>query len=147
MPFIYIVIAFWAGAVLPLQAAMNARLAKAIGGPIWAATFTSLAVAATLIVAGGLLLRTAPRTADLPSVPWWAWLSGICGAIFLGGTTFAIPKLGAANLVALVMAGQIICAMMLDSFGLLGLTAQPVSPQRILAAAMLVGGAALMSTR
>lgn len=147
MPMLFIFLAFCAGVVLPMQAAMNARLARVLGGPIWAATYTSLAVAATLIVVGGLVMRTASRTGDVASVPWWAWLSGLCGAIFLSATTFVVPRLGAANLVALVMTGQVLCAMALDSFGLLGLSAQPFSTQRMLAAGLLVAGAALMSAR
>ncbi len=147
MPMLFIMIAICAGAVLPAQAAMNGRLARSLGGPIWAATYTTLAVAVILVIAGSLIFKTAPRTTDLSGVPWWAWLSGACGAVFLVGTTFAIPRLGAANLAALVIAGQIICAMVLDRFGLLGLTAQPISMQRALAATLLIAGAALMSAR
>lgn len=147
MRLFYILIALCAGAVLPAQAAMNARLARALGGPIWAVVYTTLAVGAILIVVGGLVLRTAPRTTEWATIPWWAWLSGVCGAIFLVGTTASLPRLGAANLVALVLAGQIVCAMVLDYFGFLGLAAQPLSPQRLAAAGLIAAGAALMSAR
>jgi transporter family-2 protein len=147
MPLLYLVLAAFAGFMIPMQAAMNGRLAKAVGGPIWATAWTSLAVALTLTVAGGLLLRTMPRLNDISSVPWWAWLSGLCGAVFLGSTTFVVSRLGAAHMIALVMAGQVLCAMIIDRFGLFGLTAQPISTQRLFAAIFLVSGAALMSAR
>ncbi|MCB2014851.1 MAG: DMT family transporter [Sphingobium sp.] len=147
MPILYIAMAIWAGAVLPMQAAMNARLAQALGGPIWAAAYTSIGVVVLLAIVGVLLFKTAPRLTDVSSVPWWAWLSGVCGAIFLTATTIAVPRLGAASLIALVVTGQILCALAMDRFGLFGLEAQPLSLQRLLAAGLLVAGAALMSAR
>jgi len=130
-----------------MQAAMNARLAQALGGPIWAAAYTSIGVVVLLAIVGVLLFKTAPRLTDVSSVPWWAWLSGVCGAIFLTATTIAVPRLGAASLIALVVTGQILCALAMDRFGLFGLEAQPLSLQRLLAAGLLVAGAALMSAR
>lgn len=147
MPLTYLLIAFVSGAVLPMQAAMNGQLARTLGGPIWAAAFTSLSVVAFLVIlnfAGG---RALPRMDGLAAIPWWAWLSGLCGAIFLTGTTFAVSRLGAANLVALVITGQIIAAMLLDKFGLLGLTPQPLSTQRLLAAGLMAAGAVLISAK
>lgn len=126
---------------------MNARLAQALGGPIWAAAYTSIGVVVLLAIVGVLLFKTAPRLTDVSSVPWWAWLSGVCGAIFLTATTIAVPRLGAASLIALVVTGQILCALAMDRFGLFGLEAQPLSLQRLLAAGLLVAGAALMSAR
>ena len=130
-----------------MQAAMNARLAQALGGPIWAAAYTSIGVVVLLAIVGVLLFKTSPRLTDVSSVPWWAWLSGVCGAIFLTATTIAVPRLGAASLIALVVTGQILCALAMDRFGLFGLEAQPLSLQRLLAAGLLVAGAALMSAR
>lgn len=147
MAVIYLLIAFTAGAVLPIQAAINGQLARTLGGPIWAAAFTSLSVVAILVVFNMVSGKALPRVDGLAAIPWWAWLSGLCGAIFLTGTTFAVSRLGAANLVALVMAGQIVTAMALDKFGLLGLAAQPLSGQRLLAAGLMVAGAALISVK
>ncbi len=147
MPLIYLLIAFIAGAVLPMQAAMNGRLSNAMGGPLWAVVYTSLAVVVILVVFNMASGRALPRVDGLATIPWWAWLSGLCGAIFLTGTTFAVSRLGAANLVALVMTGQIVTAMILDKFGLLGLAAQPLSGQRLLAAGLMIAGVALISVK
>lgn len=147
MPLIYLFVAFIAGAVLPMQAAMNGQLARSLGGPIWAAAYTSLSVVVVLVAVNMASGRAMLRLDGLAAVPWWAWLSGLCGAVFLTGTTFAVTRLGAANLVALVITGQIVTAMLLDKFGLLGLTAQPLSGQRLLAAGLMAAGAVLISVK
>jgi bacterial/archaeal transporter family-2 protein len=147
MPLFYLFAAVFAGAMLPTQAAMNGQLARALGGPIMAAIYTSAAVVLTLVVFNMVSGRAMPRAIELATIPWWAWLSGLCGAIFLTITSFAVSRIGAASLVALVIAGQIITAIMLDSFGLLGLPPQPLNGQRMLAAALIVAGGALMSTQ
>jgi uncharacterized membrane protein YdcZ (DUF606 family) len=48
-------------------------------------------------------------------------------------------------MITLVMTGQILSSLALDNFGLLGLETQPLSLKRIVAAALLIGGAALMT--
>ena len=47
-------------------------------------------------------------------------------------------------MMALVMAGQVVCSLALDNWGLLGLDVQPASGRRLFAAALLLVGAALM---
>ena len=125
----YTLLAVLAGAMLPLQAAINARLGRVV-----------VTVALTLVAAP----ISRPQTAGLASVPWWAWLGGLCGAITLSATTAVAPRLGTARMIALVMVGQVICSLVLDQWGLLDLAAQPFSGKRIAAAALLLAGAALM---
>jgi len=47
-------------------------------------------------------------------------------------------------MIALVMTGQVLSSLVLDNFGLLGLPSEPLSLKRLTAAALLMGGAALM---
>jgi bacterial/archaeal transporter family-2 protein len=140
----YVALAFAAGATLPLQAAINARLARSVGSPIWAATISGAVLTVALVVVAYAVLRGGPRTGELGSTPWWAWTGGFCGAVILSATTAVAPRLGTAGMVALVMAGQVLCSLLLDHFGLLGVPVQPVSVKRLLAAALLLAGAALI---
>ena len=48
-------------------------------------------------------------------------------------------------MIALVVAGQVICSLLLDHFGLFGLAIHPLSARRFAAAALLIAGAALIS--
>jgi transporter family-2 protein len=140
----YVALAFVAGATLPLQAAINARLARLVGSPIWAAAISGAVLTVALVLAGAVVLREGPKLAGSGSVPWWAWTGGLCGAVILSATTAVAPRLGTAGMVALVMAGQVLCSLILDHYGMLGLPVQPVTVKRLAAAALLLAGAALI---
>ncbi len=144
MAIFYVMLAVLAGTMLPLQAAINARLARVVGSPIWAAAISGLVLTAALILVGMAAMRAPPRAAGINGLPWWAWTGGFCGAVVLSATTTIAPRLGAASMIALVMFGQVVCSLVLDHFGLFGLTPQPVTGKRFAAAALLLAGAALM---
>ena len=64
----------------------------------------------------------------------WAWTGGLCGAFVLTATTAVTPRLGAATMIAVVVAGQVLASLALDHFGLLGLATHPLIPRRCAAA-------------
>lgn len=144
MAVFYSALAVVAGVMLPLQAAINARLARVVGGPVWAAAVSGLVLTIVLAAVASAATRPGPRTSGLDALPWWAWTGGLCGAIVLSATTAIAPRLGTASMIALVMTGQVLSSLVLDNFGLLGLSAEPLSLKRLAAAALLIGGAALM---
>lgn len=142
MPF-FILSALIAGAMLPLQGAFNARLGRGLGSAFWAAGISASLSAILLFAAGLYLSRGLPRLAELSSLPLWAWAGGVCGVITLAGVTLVTPRLGAAGMVALVVAGQVVFSLLIDRFGLFDMTQHPLSLQRILATALLLCGAIL----
>ncbi len=127
-----------------MQAAINARLARALGGPVWGAAISGLVLTIVLAVVASAAGRGGPRISGLGALPWWEWTGGFCGAILLSATTATAPRLGAGSMIALIMTGQVLCSVALDNFGLLGPEVQPLSVKRSIAAALLVIGAALM---
>ena len=68
----------------------------------------------TLIATRGLV-----NTSRIDQVPWWAWLGGAVGAGDVASTVAAAPRLGALNLFAAVIFGQLVCSVLLDHFGML----------------------------
>ena len=54
-----------AGAMPPLQAAMNARLARLVGSPLWAAGIPGLVLTAVLALLAGAAPRAGPRVEGL----------------------------------------------------------------------------------
>ena len=97
-----------------------------------------------LAVVAAALTRAGPRTAALSNLPWWAWVGGLCGAVTLSATTVVAPRLGTGGMIALVLAGEVVCSLVLDQWGMLGVTAQPAGGKRLIAAGLLLAGAALM---
>ncbi|MBB4017459.1 transporter family-2 protein [Chelatococcus caeni] len=140
----YLMLAMAGGAMMPVQAAMNARLAQGVGGTTWATALSALGVAVVLSVAG--LIAGHGRWAGATwQAPWWAWGGGFCGAIVLFAAAAATPRIGAMTMVALMVAGQALASAALDARGWFGLTAQPPTAARIVAALLIVAGAIILA--
>lgn len=73
------------------------------------------------------------------------WIGGCLGTIYVWSTIFATPKIGAALALALTIAGQMIAALFLDHFSVLGLTKYPATPERIAGVVLVVLGVSLVA--
>jgi bacterial/archaeal transporter family-2 protein len=133
-----------AGAMLPIQAGINAELARGIGGPA-AAAFVSFAVGAIgLAVLALLVMRGLPSADRVADVPWWAWVGGLLGAFYVFGAIVTAPRLGAVLLIAAVVAGQSIASVVVDHFGWVGFDEHPVTPGRVAGIALVAAGVLLV---
>ena len=141
---LWIVIAFTAGLVLATQAGFNVSLAEGSGGPIWGAFLSFLVGTLAFALLLAALRAPLPRVSSLTAMPPSAWLGGICGGVYVLSVILISPRLGLAATMALVVAGQTLGAMLLDHFGLLGFPVHPIGAMRVLGAALLVGGVALI---
>jgi transporter family-2 protein len=141
---LYSALAFLAGVMVAIQAPTNALLGKASGSAI-AAALISFAVG-TAALAGVLLatgwVRLSPAMRELP---WYAWIGGFYGAFFVAIAAFVAPRIGVGALLTAAVAGQLIAALVLDHFGLLGLPQQPAAWGRMLGLTMVFVGAILVS--
>lgn len=137
--------AFAAGSLLSVQAGINAQLARGIGAPLVAAMI-SFAVGLVLLVVAGLVARVElPAMATLRGLPVHVLVGGgLIGATYVLSAILLAPRLGAGVLVALVVAGQISAALVLDQFGLVGFPEQALTPGRAIGAVLLVVGVVLV---
>ncbi|VVE75795.1 membrane protein [Pandoraea sputorum] len=135
-----LVIAMLAGAVVPFQAGSNAALGRALGHPLWA-TVASLLV--SLIVVLPVLIGMRAGLPDIGAAargPWWLWIGGIAGVAYITAALVLTPRLGAANFIVCVVAGQVVASLIIDHFGLMGLATKPVNLARIAGVALIVLG-------
>lgn len=141
---IYLCMALAAGAVLPLQAGLNAQLASSAGHALWASC-VSFAVGLLLLIVVCMTVRL-PRPAwdDLASVPFWQWGGGVMGAFFVSAMVMLSPRLGAATMLGMVLVGQMIAAALIDHFGLAGFTPHALSLGRAAGIALLITGGILV---
>ncbi|MES9996551.1 DMT family transporter [Desulfovibrio aminophilus] len=141
---ILVALALLAGALMPVQAGINARLRLTLGTPEQAA-LVSFAVGTLALAAYALILRLPwPPAAEMSQAPWWSWTGGVLGAFFVAVTVMLAPRLGAATMMAWIIAGQLAASIALDHFGLVGYALREASPLRMLGAALLVAGAVLV---
>lgn len=147
MYWLYLALVLIGGSGLSLQVAWNSRLRESVGSPA-ASSLISICVSfITLLPVVVFGLLGTPRLPAPGTVPWWAWCGGIMGAFYLTVSLLALPKVGAALVVAYAVTGQMVCALALDSLGLFGVPRVPLSPYRLLGAALLVAGLLLLNRR
>ena len=133
-----------AGAVLPLQAGINAELARWVGGPSRAAFLSILVGAAALLIVSLAATRGVAATSRLTEAPWWVWVGGLLGAFYVLGSIVSAPRLGALTLIAALFAGQALASIAIDHFGWVGFPEHAVTPGRIAGVALLAAGLALV---
>ncbi|WP_166222778.1 DMT family transporter [Pseudomonas atagonensis] len=139
-----LMLAAFAGAVVPFQSAINSNLARGLGHPLWA-TLASLLVSVLVLLPVILALRLPlPSLAFIGKAPLWMWTGGAFGVCFVALAVVLLPRLGASGFVALALAGQVLASMVLDHFGLFGLVTKQLTLPRVFGALLLIAGVALI---
>lgn len=132
-----------AGGATALQAPTNARLMGAVGSPVNAA-FVSFAVGTAALGILALILQARPDVAAARGLPWYAWVGGLYGAIFVVSAAWGVPRLGVAMTITLMVAGQLLIGIVLDHFGAFGMPAQPISWGRVAGIGLVIAGVVMV---
>ncbi|WP_341368933.1 DMT family transporter [Yoonia sp. BS5-3] len=104
-------LAFLAGVLVSLSRQINGRLAlstSAMESAFWNHLVGLGFVTVAALLFGGLFAGT-PTAA-----PWWAYLGGPIGVIFIAAGSWLIARIGAAQTAMLIIAGQMISGVVLD---------------------------------
>ncbi|HCL83603.1 MAG TPA: hypothetical protein DIC22_06485 [Chitinophagaceae bacterium] len=140
---LFMAMALALGAVLPMQAAINARLAKTSGDPVMAAFLSfaigTIALMLFLMIAGRFQFRFLSTQS-----PWWIWTGGLLGTFFVAGIVVLLPRLGVVLSFSLVLAGQMFAAVLFDQFGWLGTAVREISAGKIAGCILLIIGVILI---
>jgi bacterial/archaeal transporter family-2 protein len=141
----YILLVLVAGACAPAQAGINSLLVRFWAGNAILAAMISFAVGTIALVVAVLVLRIPwPAIGKVAHLPWWLWTGGLMGACLVTTTVAAAPILGAATMIGVMVAGQMVTSLFLDHWGLVGYTVHPINIPRIIGAALLVIGVILL---
>jgi bacterial/archaeal transporter family-2 protein len=140
----YLLFAFAAGVALPVQFGINAQLATWLDSPVRAAFVSFVTGTIILAIAAALVFKPLPSLNRLGHAPWWVWLGGALGAFYVAGSIVSAPRLGAAALIAAVVAGQSIASVVVDHFGWVGFEPKHVSPGRLVGIALVGAGVVLV---
>ena len=135
------------GALLVLQAGVNTQLRVGLGDAGLAA-LASFVVGTLALAVFVLAQRPAlPDAATLARLPWWSWVGGALGAVYVATVTLIAPRLGATTLTMLVVGGQLAMALVADHFGLVGFARRPMDVGRVAGVALVLAGALLTLRR
>ncbi|MBD9387574.1 DMT family transporter [Agrobacterium sp. AGB01] len=110
---LWISMAFAGGVFVALSRQINGRLSLS-NSPLIASFWNHIVgfVVLTLLglAVGGLLPEGA---AD---APWYAFIGGPIGVVFIASGSWLIPRIGAVNTALLVISGQMVSGVVLDLF-------------------------------
>ena len=141
-----VVLSALAGLAGAVQVAVMGELGERVG--IAAALAFSGAVTLTLALAGLLAAeRSFGGLAEVLRQPAWLWTGGALSLLIILAMTVAGPRIGVTASIALVIAGNLVMAAVIDRYGLLGLEPIPLGWPRLLGILLLAVGAALSLRR
>ena len=133
------------GAILPVQAVLNTKLGKQTGGPLISSLLSFLVGLICLFIINLFANYSAFTNMKLLSVsPWYVWMGGLLGAIYVSCVIFVNQQQGVALTFALVVAGQIFISLLIDHFGLFGSIVRPLSIPKIIGALLIIAGLVLI---
>ncbi|HWG16224.1 MAG TPA: DMT family transporter [Acidobacteriaceae bacterium] len=135
----YYALTFLIGIVLTVHLAMNGKVGAVLDNPrVGNALFWCIgAVMAVLIGLSGWQAGALKPLRDINPILLCA---GLLGASLVFGIAFLIPRIGAAKLTLIMLAGQILAGLVLSHFGWLGSPKNPVSTRNILGAVVMFVG-------
>jgi len=84
------------------------------------------------------------RLGSWRTVPWYALGAGVLGLIVISAISYAIPRMGVATTVTLIVTGQLAVGAMLDHFGMLGAAVRPLELPRLIGLGVVFVGIWLM---
>jgi transporter family-2 protein len=133
-----ILIGLLGGVAVGLQAPLAGAMGQRVGG-----TASSFIIHISGAVFSGLwlLLRGGERVREWRSLPWYMLAAGVFGLILYQTISVTLPRLGSTMMVVLIIIGQLVLGVIVDHFGLFGVTQRPADLLRILGiGALILGG-------
>ncbi len=126
-------LAVLAGVLVGLSRQINGRLAlstSAMESSFWNHLIGLIFITLAAMAFGGLF------AGEPVASPWWAYLGGPVGVIFIAAGSWLIARIGAAQTAMLIIAGQMISGVVLDI--ILGAPGSPVA--RGIGVALILAG-------
>jgi bacterial/archaeal transporter family-2 protein len=130
------------GGLIALQPVVNAGLGRATGN--LAATLVSFAVGTLLLAVLVGLWGQAEGLRNTFDVPWYYLLGGVLGAAYVFTALVTVSSIGAGGVAAATITGQLVASVVIDRLGVLGLEETPITWDRVLGVALLLGGTYLV---
>lgn len=135
-----------AGALVGMQAPVNARLGRSVGS-LQAAAFSFVIGTVALLVVVAFVKGGFGGYSNVSKAPWWALVGGLFGAVFVTVSILTVRTLGVSGLTATVIAGQLGIAVVIDRFGWFGIERQSIGAARVIGLLLLAAGVFLVVRR
>jgi transporter family-2 protein len=140
-----VLFAICAGILNTVQSGSNATLGKVLNQPVWSAVTVYLVGLIAIALAAPFLGVRLPNPQVLRTVPWWAWLGGMFGAVYVIAMLTIAGKLGAALFQSMTVTAAIVTSLALDHFGWMGFPIHKLTAGRFAGGLLMVMGVFLVS--
>ena len=133
-----IAIGLLGGVAVGLQSPLAGAIGKRVGG-----TASSFIIHLSGAIFSGvlLLLEGGENIRAWNKLPWYMLSAGIFGLILYQTINVTLPRLGSTMMITLIIVGQLVVGVIIDQFGLFGVTMRPIDLTRILGViALLISG-------
>ena len=138
-------VALMMGLFMAIQPAINLELRRFVGSPAQAAMVSTFVSTISLgLFVFGYQRKPWPSFDAAISTPWWIWVGGVLGAIYVAGSGVLVSRLGTALAHSLVVLGQMVTALVVDRFGWFGVASHDLSPGRVFGVALVISGVAMI---
>jgi len=121
MKILYYLLPLFAGIAMSIQSGINGQLRGALQHPILAALISFLTGTLALIIILVFSKQALPTLQQYSDISFYKYTGGFLGAFIVTVTLISISKVGAGNMFVLIVAGQLITAVIMDHMGVLGL--------------------------
>lgn len=136
-----------AGIAVDVQTGVNSQLRNDTNSPVLTAliSFAIGTVALTIIYFS--YFKVDPVFPAGFEFTWWKFTGGLLGVVYVTAVVIAAPRIGAANALGFIVAGQFVAAVIIDHFGLLGMPVNPITWWRVLGIVILICGVYLIQKK
>ena len=126
--------ALFAGGIIPIQGAVNARLGQLLRHPLQATFISFLGGLIGVMLLLACIRPPLPTKDTISGTPLYLYSGGLFGVIFVTTVLMLIPRIGVATMLATAITGQLIVSLVIDHFGWLNVPVAPVTPELCLEA-------------
>jgi len=139
---LYWILGLAVGTAIALQSTVNAVLTRGVG--LAPTVFLVHLTGAVALVVPLWIFRQHANWSAWHTVPWYAYLGGVLGVVIVSGVTYLVGKIGVTASLTLVIASQLIVAMLIDHLGLFGAEMRSVGVLKIVGVVLLIVGTRLV---
>jgi bacterial/archaeal transporter family-2 protein len=145
MNYLFLLLAFLIGVTNIIQSGVNSQLRISVQSPLLASVISFI----TGLIGIGLCYlvfdkNPAPTLNTLGQISWWKWTGGVLGAFYVLVVVLVVRDLGSANMVCLIIAGQMLATILIDHYGWVGFPVHSINTWRVVGMALIAGGVYLV---
>jgi bacterial/archaeal transporter family-2 protein len=141
----FYILTMFLGVVLAVHLAMNGKVGSVLqNARVGNALFWCIGALGALAI--GLSGWQSGALEPLKQVHPVLLTAGVLGACLVFAIAWLIPKVGAGNIMIVLLAGQVIGGLVMSHYGWLGSPVQPITLAKVVGVLVMIGGV-LLATR